>query len=94
MPVYSEKVAGQSFPEMDEMVRLGFDRSRKTAWLELRTTSSLMTGTQEDGVLRFLIGAVNRFRVGWDPIQPGDTAGGQYVSLTSDFNDCDQILAL
>src|SRR5262245_33584893 len=65
MTIFSEKVLGRQFPEMEELVRLGYDRSRRIAWLELRNTPFLMTGLREDGVLRFLIGAVNRFRVGW-----------------------------
>src|SRR5262245_10106707 len=82
MPVYSEPVPGQQFAEMDELVRLGYNKASKTAWLELVTT-----GGQDAGVKRHLIGAVNKPGRGWEPIQPGDAAGGTLVSLTANFSD-------
>src|SRR5262245_44382015 len=93
MTIFSEKVLGQQFPEMEELVRLGYDRSRKIAWLELRNTPSLMYSSPEEGVRRYLIGAVHKPGTGWGPIQGGEATEGQFVSLTSNFSDPQEILA-
>ncbi len=93
MPVYSDKVPGQQFPEVGELVRLGYDKSRKIAWLELRNTRLRTTSGDEEGVQRVLIGAVNKPPTGWEPIQLSDATGGQYASMTSIFSDPYEVLA-
>jgi len=90
MPVYSERMPGRQFIEMEKLVRLGYNKANKTAWLELRTTDGQVAE-------RFLIGAVYKKSPygswgSWLPIQPGDTAGGTLVSLTlnisNSLSDC------
>jgi len=89
---YSDLVPGEQFPEVEELVRIGYDRKRKIAWLDMRNSSHALDGFQEDGVRRFLIGGVYKAQGGWQPIQLGDTAGGQYVSLSSNFSDPRKII--
>jgi hypothetical protein len=84
--IYSDLLPGKQFPEMKKLIRIGYNRTRKLAWLDLRNTPHLMNGDQEDGVRRFLIGGVFK-HPSWQPIQLGDITGGQYVSLSSEFSD-------
>jgi hypothetical protein len=85
--IHSELVLGHLFPEEDALVRMGYNREKKTAWLELTNTpSAVMNGSKEAGVRRYLIGAVNKPDKGWQPIQPVDVTGGEFVSLSSNFS--------
>jgi hypothetical protein len=90
--VHCASLPNQQFPEIEEMVRLCYDKTRKVAWLDLRNTPFLLSWPKE-GVLQVLIGAVNKPGKGWQPIQPDDATGGQHVSLSGNFADPDQILS-
>jgi hypothetical protein len=66
---------------MNELVRLGYNKATKTAWLELRNTPYLIRNSQDEGVDRYLIGAVNRSRV----IGANDDGGQRRAYSPSDI---------